>query len=114
MNKILLKSLKQKELMIKRISVDYKKIKYLEGNSLMICESEENYLVPKKDVNYYKDLKSKIDLILVNLEESLSRFIYNEYLSNKSDNWWVYKYSRSTYYRVKHKAIDAFLEWWYV
>lgn len=114
MNKILLKKLKQKELLVKRIGVDYKKIKYLEGNSLMICEAEDSYLSMKKDMNYYNDLKSKIDLILVHLEESLSQFIYNEYLSNKSENWWIYKYSRSTYYRIKHKAIDAFLEWWYV
>ena len=114
MNKILLKNLKQKELMVKRIGIDYKKIKYLEGNSLMICEEEVGYLSLKKDMNYYLDLKSKIDLILVHLDENISQFIYNEYLSNKSGNWWIYKYSRSTYYRIKHKAIDAFLEWWYV
>lgn len=113
MEKLLLKNLKKKEQVVKRIGIDYKKIKFLEGNSLLICEDEGCYLKPKKDMQYYVDLKSKIDYILLQIEESLSDFIYHEYFSHKSENWWIYKYSKSTYYRMKHKAIDAFLEWWY-
>jgi hypothetical protein len=83
MNEILLKSLKQKEIIVKRIGIDYKKIKYLEGNSLMICEEECGYLTLKKDENYYVDLKRKIECILMNLDEELSHFIYNEYKNKK-------------------------------
>lgn len=114
MNNTLLKNLKRKEIVMKKIGMDYKKIKFLEGNSLMICEEEENYLKTNKNMDYYLDLKSKIEYILLQMDEDLSNFIYHEYLSNKSENWWIYKYSRSTYYRLKHRAIDAFLEWWYV
>lgn len=113
MENLILKNLKKKDLIVKKIGMDYKKIKFLEGNSLMICEDEETYLKDKKDMNYYNDLKSKIDYILLQMEECLSNFIYHEYLSHRSENWWVYKYSRSSYYRIKHKAIDEFLGWWY-
>lgn len=109
----ILKNLKQKDLIIKKIGIDYKKIKFLEGNSLMICEEENTYLYAKKDLNYYVDLKNKIEYILMQLDEPLSKFIFNEYFSNKAQNWWIYHYSRSSYYRTKHKAIDSFLEWWY-
>ena len=114
MSTVLLKKFKQKDLIIKKISVDYKKIKFLEGNSLMICESDNGYLEYKKDLNYYNDLKNKIDCILTQMDNQLAQVIYNEYFSFKTENWWVYYYSKSTYYRLKNKAMDSFLEWWYV
>lgn len=47
--------------------------------------------------------------------ESLS-FIENEYLNHYDTNWWMYFFSRSTYYRMKHVAlsefIDAISEFW--
>ena len=106
------KKFKQKNLIIKKIGIDYKKIKNLEGNSLLICEGEEFYLV-KKDINYYNDLKNKVDYILLQMEKELSQIIYNEFFSSKMENWWMYYFSRSTYYRLKNKAMDNFLEWWY-
>ena len=113
MSAILLKKFKQKDLIIKKIGIDYKKIKYLEKNSLMICEADGEYLGYKKDLNYYLDLKVKIDYILLQLDKVLSQIIYNEYFAPNNDNWWVYYYSKSTYYRLKNKAMDCFLEWWY-
>ena len=113
MNEIVFKNLKKKDLILEKIGMDYKKIKFLEGNSLMICERVDNYLSEKKDVKYYVDLKNKIDYILLQMEREFSDFIYHEYLSGRCENWWIYKYSKSTYYRVKHRAIDCFLEWWY-
>ena len=109
----LLKNFKEKEHAVKRLSMDYKKIKFLERNSLMICEDEGVAFSTSKNMTYYYDLKSKVDYILLQMEEHLSKFIFNEYFSNKIDNWWMYQYSKSTYYRVKHKAVDSFLEWWY-
>ena len=113
MSTVLLKKFKQKDLIIKKIGVDYKKIKFLEGNSLLICEDDFGYLGYKKDITYYNDLKSKVDYILVQMDEYLARLIYNEYFSSKVSNWWMYYYSKSTYYRLKNKAMDCFLEWWY-
>lgn len=104
---------KQKNLIIKKIGIDYKKIKNLNNNSLMICEKEEEYIFSKKDINYYNDLKSKVDYILLQMDKDLSQIIYNEFFSSKIENWWMYYFSRSTYYRMKNKAMDCFLEWWY-
>ena len=107
-NKI--KSFKHKDSTIKKISINYKKCRLLEDNNI-VCESEEdNYLV-KEDL--YKMIKSKVDFILMHMERELSMIIYNEYFSRKVDNWWIYYFSRSTYYRLKNKAMDNFLEWWY-
>ena len=104
---------KQKDLIIRRLGIDYKKIKYLDGNSLLICEEDEGYLENKKDLTYYNDLKDKIDYILLQMDKELSQIIYNEFFSNKVENWWMYYFSKSTYYRIKNKAMDCFLEWWY-
>jgi len=113
MIKVCVKKFKQKNLIIKKLGIDYKKIKNLEGNSLLICEDEENYLEYKKDLTYYNDLKNKVDYILMQMDKELSQIIYNEFFSNKVENWWMYYFSRSTYYRIKNKAMDNFLEWWY-
>ena len=107
------KKFKQKDLIIRKIGMDYRKVKFLELESLVIKEDESNYLERKKDNNYYNDLKIKVDYILLQLDEQLARIIFNEYLTNKIDNWWIYYYSKSTYYRLKNKAMDSFLEWWY-
>lgn len=103
---------KQKELIVKRIGMEYKKIKFYENNSSMICENDSDNL--KEKLEYYYNLKEKVDYILTQLDDSLSKVIYNEYLTRKKDSWWIYYYSRSTYYRLRKKAVDIFLEWWYV
>ncbi len=113
MNTIVKRNFKQKTAIIEKIAMEYKKIKYLGENSLLICEEEANYLKEKKDLSYFNDLKTKIDYILFQMDEELSKIIYNEFFSSKSGNWWIYYYSKSTFYRLKNKAMDLFLEWWY-
>lgn len=110
MNEVIVKNFRQKDLCIKRISLEYKKVKYLRDNSLMICEDGVS---SGKTIKYYQDLKVKYEYILLQMGEDLSRVIYNEYLLGNNKEWWIFYYSKSTYYRMKHKAIDLFLEWWY-
>ena len=111
-NKVRIK-FKQKDLIIRKIGMNYKKIKFSNLDVFMVCESEENYLYEKRDLKYYKDIKDKVDYILMHMDKELSKVIYNEYLTSNSNSWWMYYYSRSTYYRMKNKAMDTFLEWWY-
>lgn len=113
MQTLIERTFKQKDLIIKKIGIDYKKIKISKTNGLMICEDEENYFYPKKDMEYFNNLKDKVDYILLQMDKNLSMVIYNEFFSNRTDNWWVYVYSKSTYYRMKNKAMNDFLEWWY-
>jgi len=81
---------------------------------LLVCEEDTHYLENRKSENYYNELKNKIDYILLQMDNNLSQIIYNEFFSNKNDGWWIYYYSNNTYYRLKNKAMDSFLEWWYV
>ena len=105
---------KQKNIIIKQIARDYKKTKFLFREELMVREESSSYLDNRKDLNYYKELKEKIDYILIQMDNNLSKVIYNEYFSNRNEDWWMFYYSKSTYYRLKNKAMDSFLEWWYV
>jgi len=105
------KTNKQKEIIIKKIGISYQKIKFYENNSIMICENDSES--EKEKLDYYYKLKDKTDYILIQMDNQLSQVIYNEYLTKKQDSWWIYYYSRSTYYRMKRKAIESFFEWWY-
>ena len=105
---------KQKDLIIRKLGIDYKKIKFLNNSPLLICETSDSYMEAKKDITYYNELKEKVDYILKQMDTTLSQLIYNEFFSNRIENWWIYFYSKSTYYRLKNKAMNCFLEWWYV
>lgn len=105
------KKFKHKDQMIKKIGMAYKKIKYSNPSIFMVSEKEEYYL--SENEKYYNDIKEKVDYILLQMDKNLSKLIYNEYLIGNNENWWVYLYSKSTYYRLKNKAMDIFLEWWY-
>lgn len=108
-----LKTFKQKDLILKRIGIDYRKESLLELGGYTIEEDETEYLEKCRDKKYYSNVKLKVDYILKQIDESLVAIIYNEYLTKTACNWWIYYYSKSTYYRMKNKAMDAFLEWWY-
>lgn len=110
---IISKTFKQKDRIIKQIGMNYKKITYSNSIVFMVREEETLYNQKENIVEYYKELKRKVDYILIHMDEELSKVIYNEYLSTNVKNWWIYYYSKSTYYRMKNKAMDNFLEWWY-
>ena len=107
------KHFKQKDLIIKKIGIDYKKMNMLELDLLRVNETSTIYLKEEKEDNYYKRIKDKVDYIMSQLDEQLKVLLYNDYFSIREVNWWIYYYSKSTYYRLKNKAMDAFLEWWY-
>ena len=76
------------------------------------CEIGGNHT----DHQHGRVLASAIQLdsiCIVAKQERYAKVIYNEYLTRKKDDWWIYYYSRSTYYRLRKKAINIFLEWWY-
>ncbi len=37
-------------------------------------------------------------------------FIENEYINFYDTNWWVHLFSKATYYRLKHQALDELFE----
>ncbi len=66
-----------------------------------------NMLDKKRKLEEYVML---IDRIYANLSEETKFFIDNEYLNFYDRSWWYIYYSRASYYRMKHKALDEFLE----
>lgn len=101
---------KQKDLLIKKIGIDYKKNNFYEKHAMVVREQSNDYI--ENNEIYYNQIKLKVDYILLQLDEQLSCIIFNEYLTNKVYNWWIYYYSKSTYYRLKNRAMNDFLEWW--
>ena len=51
-----------------------------------------------------------IDNGLNSLPAQLREIIYNEFVLNMPSDWWLDYYSKSSYYRLKNKAIDIFLD----
>ena len=105
-----IKSFKVKDAILKKIGVEYRKLKLLSFNS--IINEEESFYLEKKNNEYYNNVRDKVDYILLQMEERLAFVVVNEYLSTRNDNWWIYYFSKSTYYRIKNKAMNSFLEWW--
>ena len=100
---------KQKQLIISKISMSYKKSS-LKDDLFSVNEENHPYL---NEENYYLNIKNKVDYILLQMDNNLSMIIYNDFFSRKVDGWWMYYFSKSTYYRLKNKAMNNFLEWWY-
>ena len=107
---------KDRENIIRRYGNDYKKSKLIELNGLELLYnnivSEKNgCLDGEAEYQYYYGLQTKIDRILDKMDYESANFIRYEFLSNnyKSD-WWMNYFSRSTYYRMKKKSMNNFLE----
>jgi hypothetical protein len=91
-----------------KIGVEYRKY-YLLGYKLDIIEENDG---TSKNKEYYLRLKKKVDYILRQLDPSYVDILEKDYFKAHEDNWWIYSYTKSTYYRLKNKAIDTFLMWW--
>ncbi len=50
-----------------------------------------------------------VDFAMSQLDEDLVNLLRNEYLDTNGKNWWVLYYSRTTYYRLKRKAMEELL-----
>lgn len=50
-----------------------------------------------------------INYALSRMNKKERDLLINEYLSDNDPNWWKDQFSKSTFYRQKHIAIDSFL-----
>lgn len=51
-----------------------------------------------------------IQQVHTHLSSEAYDFIEHEYINYYEASWWVTFYSRASYYRIKHKALDEFME----
>ncbi|MEG0367453.1 MAG: hypothetical protein RR585_11505 [Coprobacillus sp.] len=52
-----------------------------------------------------------VNQIHTHLSRESYSFIENEYLNFYSSTWWMPYFSRATYYRIKHKALNELMEY---
>jgi hypothetical protein len=50
-----------------------------------------------------------IDTSLSCLEDDYKRIVRNDFLDPKPKNWWMEYYAKSTYYRLRQRALEHFL-----
>ena len=60
----------------------------------------------KNDIDEYIDM---VHVVHSHLSEENKFFMQREYISSDDRLWWMDYYSKASYYRTKHKAIDEFL-----
>ncbi len=81
---------------------------------------EKGTLYKKADAAFLRHVERKQDLesfvgIVNQIHTHLSResfsFLENEYLNFYDTNWWYPLFSKASYYRMKHRALDEMLEY---
>ena len=103
--------------------------------SMKLYQFDELDTLGRFHLRFYKKQKSKTDFYLNHLEVSEAQtvkplekvYVYcieqslqelsederliltKENLENTSKNWWMEYFSKSTYYRIKYKAMDRFI-----
>lgn len=60
------------------------------------------------------EFASRIRLVLRRMDREDALILINDFLEIKKKDWWKQEYARSTYYRRKRLAMDAFLRCLYV
>ncbi len=122
-------SLKQKDKIAKKIYKNYQRAQldilylnqhynfYPKIDMFKVKETSPQYQKP--DNAYLVQLEKKQELesfigviqqIQSHLSKETSFFMENEYLNFYDSNWWISYFSRASYYRLKHKSLDEFIE----
>ena len=77
----------------------------LKKDQFMFRETSE----PSKETRRFEKVLFAVDNAIRFLEPEHQQVITKDYLIAEEDFWWIHCYSRSTYYRVKRKAMQEFL-----
>lgn len=59
---------------------------------------------------YLEEYVNVMNQLHSHLSKESYSFIENEYLNFYDTNWWIHLYSKATYYRLKHHALDELLD----
>ncbi len=128
MSKIKALTFREKQEVLKKVFSQYKRAKIklhcLQQSSYypqikygVIKESNSHYQRGVIDrLNEQIDNKDELEKIIFTFEciidtlnEDSRRIITNDFISTNSPNWWYEYYSKSTYYRMKTKAMEEVL-----
>ncbi len=100
------KGYEQNKIIARYVGKEYQRSK----QRMAIMEYAEN---GKRNSKQYKDDAAyvyAIDRVLNDCQRSTRNIIMHEYLTSEDDtNWYLDYYSRTTYYRMKKKAVEEFV-----
>lgn len=121
-------TLKQKDKIAKSIYKNYQRaqldILYMNQHynyypQIDLFKIKESSNMQKTETFFLEQMERKQQMeeyvqILNQVHSHLSKetfyFIENEYINFYDTNWWIHMYSKATYYRMKHSALDEFFE----
>ena len=121
-------TLKQKDRIAKVIYKNYQRAQldviYLNQHynyypTIDLFRVKEASNVKKTESFYLNQLEKKGQLeeyiqVMNQVHSHLSKesffFIENEYINFYDTNWWIHLFSKATYYRIKHQALDELFE----
>lgn len=96
---------KENEAIIKHLAMIYKKLKQqcYDVDNLMMSESYN------KELAEAFEFVETIDAVLASLNEDEALILRSDYFENRIPKWYMNYFTRSTYYRIKTRAIDEFV-----
>ena len=118
---------KEKQEVLKEIFQEYHRIKFqlecLENKNFypsigygIVKEEHLSYQNKDKQLNHYIESKDDLNNILESyhivinkLSSESKNIIINEFVLERENDWWMEYYSRSTYYRLKTRAMEEAL-----
>ena len=107
----------EKKLLISEMCLMYKRIKKM--SNIMIEKRGVHYENKLNDSVYSKIMENKkvvsiFETILSLMSPEQSMIIQKDFINPGSSSWHDDIWSKTTYYKLKHKAIDVFLSLMYV
>lgn len=87
-------------------SIDYLTVKEKKTFYQGVDKKYDSYIQSKDEL---KMIITTFDKILERLSKDSYMIIYQDFVLKKEKNWWLEYYSRSTYYRLKTRAMEEVL-----
>ena len=122
-------TLKQKDRIVRKIYQKYQRSQldilylnqhynyYPQVNMLSVKETgsiykkpDSSFLIQLERKQELEDFIGVVNQVHTHLCKETYFFIENEYLNFYDVNWWTPYFSRASYYRFKHQALDEFIE----
>ena len=96
---------KDNEAIVKQLAIICKKLKrqYYDIDNLMVSECDNRELA--EAFEYIET----IDAILASLPDDEALILRNDYFSSRQAKWYMNYFTKSTYYRIRSRAIDEFV-----
>lgn len=96
---------KENEAIVKHLAMIYKKLKekYCDVDNLILSESYDHELAESFE------FIETIDDVLASMDEEEALILRFDYFENRTPKWYMNYFTRSTYYRIKTRAIDEFV-----